>query len=666
MKQLKSFQFTSGKKVACTVSAAALMLGVSSAATIGLHFQENYCGAPAYSGYPVTLTAFGIAPSSWENLLPMDTGYSSCSGPLSYNFTELIDTTTSTNGINPLPNGSLTVTWSGPTANFDTFAGYAGAPPYYYTHGGPLPTNAASGEEQIYATFIRDGINYGPGSSGGDNSQTGYLIDVTGLKSLFTNSPFVVELMASGDSIETLTNAYVIDAVTSTSNIVSYPNTPPVDRTENSSYYQGTGGGLSTGSAPLNTDHIQIMSAQPVHVPFPGYNQAGTISGFIITDKPVITMSPQPIPIAGPGDTIQLSAYAIGVPPLSYQWQLNGESLVGATTTAYTISNFANPGALRYALVVSNAYGVATSAVSTVTGDSILLSHTNNVVFDSSSSNSQNSGFNLGSTWIASSTDSSNVTRTGVMSFTVTETNGISVADDTNFDGAAGTITLWMRSPGTDASAGGSFGASLFCRPTGTATDDFSLMQEDSGQAYFMGPAISGITIQSTATISDNNWHFVAVTFDQTASGGAGLFVDGRIQGTNGNSAAWSWPLGTPLEIGYTTDTTFKNYSGLLDDVRYYSAVLTTNEIANIYSTGSAADPADLKFDFNFSSPPGAGTVLTWKESSAVLQSAPALNGPWTDLPGAVAPYTIVPSQSQQFFRYRYVPKTVISNPYLM
>ena len=33
------------KKIACTVSAAALMLGVSSAATVGLHFQCNYTNA---------------------------------------------------------------------------------------------------------------------------------------------------------------------------------------------------------------------------------------------------------------------------------------------------------------------------------------------------------------------------------------------------------------------------------------------------------------------------------------------------------------------------------------------------------------------------------------------------------------------------------------------
>src|SRR5579864_6823560 len=103
------------KKIACTVSAAALMLGVSSAATVGLHFQVNYCSSSAYSGYPITLTAFGVESNAWENLLPMDTGYGCTNtseiteslGP------ELIDSTTSTNGLNPLPNGSISVSWSG-------------------------------------------------------------------------------------------------------------------------------------------------------------------------------------------------------------------------------------------------------------------------------------------------------------------------------------------------------------------------------------------------------------------------------------------------------------------------------------------------------------------------------------------------------------------------
>jgi hypothetical protein len=57
---------------------------------------------------------------------------------------------------------------------------------------------------------------------------------------------------------------------------------------------------------------------------------------------------------------------------------------------------------------------------------------------------------------------------------------------------------------------------------------------------------------------------------------------------------------------------------------------------------------------------------MTWLESSAVLQSASSLTGPWTDVTGAVSPYIIVPTATQQFFRYRYVPRSQVSNPYLM
>jgi hypothetical protein len=119
-----------------------------------------------YSGYPVTLNAFGVDPSgSWENLLETPTGYGNCSFTVpGYEMEELIDSTTSTNGLNPLPNGSITVSWFANCSNFDPFYGYYGSPPYY-TGGGPL-TNPKTGEQEVYATFLRDGVNFGPNTSG--------------------------------------------------------------------------------------------------------------------------------------------------------------------------------------------------------------------------------------------------------------------------------------------------------------------------------------------------------------------------------------------------------------------------------------------------------------------------------------------------------------------
>ncbi len=71
------------------------------------------------------------------------------------------------------------------------------------------------------------------------------------------------------------------------------------------------------------------------------------------------------------GTTITASALAIGTGPLSYQWQTDGGSggaltnIPGATSSTLTINtpNW-NPGPYAYDLVVSNASGVVTSAVS--------------------------------------------------------------------------------------------------------------------------------------------------------------------------------------------------------------------------------------------------------------------------------------------------------------
>jgi hypothetical protein len=656
------------KKVACTVSAAALMLGVSSAATIGLHFMENYCGAPAYSGYPVSVTAFGVAPGAWENLYEMNTGYGSCSGPLGYTTNEIIDTDTSTNGLNPLPNGSINVTWFGPTANFDPFYGYAGNPPNY-AGGGPLHTNTATGEQEIYATFIRDGINFGP-PGGANNDQPGYWVDITGLKSLFTNTPFVVELMASGDSIETLTNALVIDLTNSITNTVSYPSTPTPNDSEGSSYYQGTGGGLSTGSAPLNADHIYITSVQPVHVAGQ-YNHAGTISGFIITDKPVVSMSPQSVPLAAPGDTVVLSAYAIGVPPLSYQWQFNGQNISGATNLSYSIATVDTAIVGNYDIVVTNLYGVATSKVASV-GEHLTQSPAANVVYDSNPDNPQHSGVNMGATWISSNFDGT-VTKTGVMSFTAADTNGISVPDNAAFDGTNGTITFWMQSAGTDQSSSGNNGAAIFGRTTGpSSVNEFLIDQNDnSGNLTFTAPNTEN-NFSSVADVSDSKWPFVALTFNQSSTGGASFYIDGALDSTNANLASWTWPSGQPLEIGYSTDTAWRNYNGLLDDVRFYSVILSSGQISSIYTSGDAgalADAPNLQLQYNFTAAPGAGIVLSWVDTTAVLQTAPAIKGPWSDVTGASPPYTIVPVGTAQFFRYRYtahVPQAWVSNPYLM
>ena len=45
------------------------------------------------------------------------------------------------------------------------------------------------------------------------------------------------------------------------------------------------------------------------------------------------------------------------------------------------------------------------------------------------------------------------------------------------------------------------------------------------------------------------------------------------------------------------------------------------------------------------------GFLLTWAVPNVVLQSAPSLSGPWTDVMGAASPYPVVFNSAQFFFR---------------
>lgn len=656
------------------------MLGVSHAATVGLNFQLNYCYAQSYSGFLVTLPAFGIGTNSWENLAQMNTGYGCGGGTPPYTLSTIISTTTSTGGLNPLPNGSLTVTWSADTANFSGFAGYGGGlpgykqyagPPGYDYSGDPPPSRTPAqpfptGEWEVYSGFLRDGVNFGPGSSGGDNNQPGYSIDITGLKSVFTNSSFVVELVAASDSMQTLTNAFIIDATANVTNSsVTYPATPfpSVDYGGTGGWYRGHGGGLSTMSNPLNTDHVKIIGNRAAHGANPtpnGFDDASTIAGFILTDKPVVTMSPQSL-VASAHDTVTLNPYAIGVPPLSYQWRKNGEPIPNATNANYVITDASTAYTGNYDLVVTNLYGSATSSVALVTVDQIALSGGNNFVIDSKPSGIEDDGYTLGATWLASSTDGASTTRSGVMSFAAASSNQIVDPAVTNFDTATGTVTFWMRSAGVANSASG-LSATLFDRLTnGNGLD---IAQNPDGT---VGVTNAGAVVSTSVSVSDNNWHFIAVTYDQSFSGNAYIYVDGVQQAAVGNFAAWSWQPGQEIELGLSHDTvSYQPFNGLMDDVRVYNRVLTDTEIGSVYSSDDLVDTNALLLRLNFDGPPGAGILMQWLTPDGILQSADSVAGPYTNLPGVISPYAATARKNMKFYRYQHTQATLISNPFLM
>lgn len=642
------------RQVACTVSAAALMLGVSHAATIGLKFTVDYCGYGNYVNY-VNAAAFGIPMNQWENLTAMGTGYHSCSGPLYFNLSETIDTTTSTGGLHPLPNGSLSLNWGGATENWSGFIGYdPTGPPQPITSGPPVP------EAQVYAGFIRDGVNFGPGQGGtyGDNNQPGYNIDITGLRSLFTNTPYAVQLVASSDSMQYLTNAFIIDATLSTTQSVTYPNPQVYGNAGDTAWFRAIGGGLSTASGAFSTDHLKVIGNRAYHTAGPpAVNFASTISGVIITDKPVVTMSPRSL-LASPADTIALSAYAVGVPPLSYQWRKNGQAIAGATTTFYSQNNTVLAYAGNYDLVVTNLYGAATSSVAVVTVDHITATPGNNVLIDSNPQNVEHDGLSFGATWLAS-----DLTHTGVMSFSAAGSNQITVPVSTTFNSSTGTVMFWMRSSGLANPAGNP--ATLVDRRNGR-NSGFVLVQNPDGTLQFQTDGGHNV-FNSATSLSDNAWHHITLTYDQALNGSLFIYVDGILDASTSVANAWTWQPNQELELGFSNDPGhWQPYNGMLDDVRVYNRPLSDPEVLLAY-TGALVDTTALLLRQNFDKPPGPGILLQWACPDAILQQAPAVNGPYTDLPGVASPYPRAIQGSEKFFRYHgHAPANVVSNPYLM
>ncbi len=81
---------------------------------------------------------------------------------------------------------------------------------------------------------------------------------------------------------------------------------------------------------------------------------------------PSITTQPTNQTVAS-GSVLTLRVVAVGTEPLNYQWHHNGTNVTGETNSTFTRNPALTNDAGLYSAVVSNAYGVLTSQVATVT-----------------------------------------------------------------------------------------------------------------------------------------------------------------------------------------------------------------------------------------------------------------------------------------------------------
>jgi sugar lactone lactonase YvrE len=133
------------------------------------------------------------------------------------------------------------------------------------------------------------------------------------------------------------------------------------------------GGAISAATASGYT----ISNAQPANAG--SYSVIVSNSAGSVTSSPpaVLTVISMPTP---PGIATQpqnqtvsqtsnatFTVTATGTTPLAYQWFFNGARLAGATASGYTVANAQPTNAGSYSVIVTNAYGMITSALATLT-----------------------------------------------------------------------------------------------------------------------------------------------------------------------------------------------------------------------------------------------------------------------------------------------------------
>ena len=94
-------------------------------------------------------------------------------------------------------------------------------------------------------------------------------------------------------------------------------------------------------------------------------NAAGSITSHIavvtVSQAPIFTTHPQSI-AAVAGQSIRFEAEATGLPPLSYQWRVNGFNIPGARSPQFPISNVQTADAGSYSVIVTDGAGAKTES----------------------------------------------------------------------------------------------------------------------------------------------------------------------------------------------------------------------------------------------------------------------------------------------------------------
>jgi hypothetical protein len=357
-------------------------------------------------------------------------------------------------------------------------------------------------------------------------------------------------------------------------------------------------------------------------------NGAGSITSAVavltVLDPAVNTQPASRTNIAG--DTANFFAGAAGTIPLSYQWRFNGADIDGAITSSLNVPNVQTTNQGGYSVVVGNVDGNSTtSAVATLT----LLS--------------------------------TPATRLARWDFNATNTLAVAAPDPSAGTGSASLLN----------GASAAFTSGTFSDPAGAPGAANSGWNSSSYPPQGTSNKTAGVQFQ----VSTLGYQDILLAWEQKHSDTASKYT--RLQYTTDGSNfidgdLFTMPSTNNSWVFYVSDLSSRagvnnNPNFAFRIVSEWEATAVGNNNSNYvgsvtaYSTGGT-----IRFDlmsvfgnsFSGVSPiplhirrDGANVILTWTDPTFLLQSAPAVTGSFTNVPGATNPYTNAVGIAPKFFR---------------
>jgi len=360
-------------------------------------------------------------------------------------------------------------------------------------------------------------------------------------------------------------------------------------------------------------------------------------------------------------------ATASGPEPYSYQWYRNGVLIPGQTLSQLTLTNGLVGNAGNYTVVVGNGLGAVTnSPAATVTVSSSTPSITGQWDF--------NQG-DLSADYGQPLTYSSVAVQTAT---TFGTTTAFAVSD---IGGQPANVLRWVPTTGF----GGGYVMTHGIAPNGggTKVNQYTVIMDlmypvtsgfkslwqtgapgdADGDLFFNGTGM-GIAQVYNGTIVAGNWHRVAFTLDLTQRE-LGKYIDGvnvvptQVGATPFGphlaqylSAATTVTAGGGVDLRWSLNATAQLLADDGNEVKevYVSSVQIRNgrmsdaAIAAMGAPTAGKIPGLIKATTS-----GGNVVIDW--TGSVLESAPSVTGPWTVVPGATHPHTVVAPTGNVFFK---------------